>query len=405
RSFRVVDQTALPPDVLSVTPGNAAQGVEANEPIMVSFNRAVDPTRVEIRVFETVHGRVYETAGEGADIREQSSVRTVALDRDHAPVLGHAMNLPGDRTFGFYPSRDYGYGGQVDVDVVYDGDVVSHTAFRVRPLPTLIRGFVANRLGTALGGVEVTVPALGWSTHTDEDGLYSFGFGWSAAEDPPPGLYRMVVNPNMRRLEYGVVEASLHVAARTENRIPPITLPAIDRSQGFTRLLSGTPSGPLADGLFELDLSDARLTHASSTDATVHAQFLTPDALGYPVASTNVFVSWAYGLQPGPIACEGEVGFVGRMPMLSGSYDYFGELPDYALLLAIDPATYQLQVVGVLRVDRDTHQLTSVRPVQLQRLDVLAVGWPASTFNALLASYAEGDATLASLVAALGGTP
>ena len=67
-------------------------------------------------------------------------IKRVDYDRQALP-FGQSL-LPGNRTLAIYPSRDYVYGAEIYVDVNYDGVELERFSFTVRPIPTLLQGFV-----------------------------------------------------------------------------------------------------------------------------------------------------------------------------------------------------------------------------------------------------------------------
>jgi len=59
--------------------------------------------------------------------------------------------------------------------------------------------------------------------------------------------------------------------------------------------------------------------------------------------------------------------------------------------------------VGVARIDRVAHTLSSQGPVQLQRLDYVAFARVSADRQDLLTAYVAGDETLLELIARLEG--
>ena len=398
--FELVNEATLPLELVRSTPANGASGVEANQYVVLSFNRPVDPSLLQIEVRETVHGEVYGDAGEAADVRTASIVRRERIDREREPVPGSLQNLPGDQAVAFYPSRDLGYGGMVYVDVLHEGEEVAHFSFDVRPTPTLLMGFVADHELNPLPEIEVTIPELGLSTRTNRDGNFDFGFGWPADRALPSGTYRLLINPGRRISAYGAMDRLVTIRAEQLNRAGLVMLPWLDPESPFQPVASGERAR-LANGDLELDLTAASLSFPDGQRrGAVHTQLMERRRIGYTLRPPY-HPDWGWSLQPGGIRVEGAVGVSMTMPLLGGSHEYLDTLQELHLLVALDQESLEIVPVGVLRLDRDARRVDAVRPVELDRLDYLAFARVGAEHQPLLARYASGELSLSELLAHL----
>ena len=193
-TFRLRDVAQIPLELVATRPANGGTGVETNEPITFELNRPAAASDLQIIVRETAHGYALR-APPRADLRTASRVDEVRYDRDQEVVPGRSQNLPGNRAYVFYPARDYGYAGLIEVEVRENGVSVGRSRFTVRSAPNLVHGFVVDDDGTPLEGVVVRIDKLGHEATTDADGSFGFGWGWDAGRQLPAGQYRVSYNP------------------------------------------------------------------------------------------------------------------------------------------------------------------------------------------------------------------
>jgi hypothetical protein len=166
--FEVVDLATVPVALVRQEPSIGALDVEADAGLTLYFNRPIDPEQIQIHVRETVRGVVFRGAKEGEfDLRTQSKIERVQLDKTHEPVAGRSQNLPGNRAYSFFPASAWNYGATIEVEVLVNGASVSSSNFTVRKFPTLVHGFVTTELYEPLSGIEVLLPDLGLSARSD----------------------------------------------------------------------------------------------------------------------------------------------------------------------------------------------------------------------------------------------
>ena len=113
----------------------------------------------------------------GAGIAEFGAVELEEIHRDREPVPGGTVVLPDSLAAAFYPERNFAYGSEVFVSVVYGGTAIFRSKFKVRPLPTLVQGAVFDQFMRPLEGIEVRLEEAGQSAFSDHDGVFGFGFG------------------------------------------------------------------------------------------------------------------------------------------------------------------------------------------------------------------------------------
>jgi hypothetical protein len=401
--FELVDESTLPLELVRMTPTRGANGVEANQFVSLLFNRPVDPTRLRVEVRETVHGEVYAPPAEGADLTNATRVDRVYVDRSLEPVPGHVTNLPGGSLIAFYPSRDYGYGGEVQVEAFYDDESVARGSFRVRPIPTLVTGFVADHDGRPLPNVEVELPRLGLRLRTDREGAFELGWGWAADRVIPPGEHLVIVNPEGRDPTFGTLERRVTVRAGQTNLLGQLRLPWLDPSEPRRLLVTGERNA-LMSGDLVIDLSDATFAPTVVEPVAVHAQLMETRRLGHPF-SWSAVPDWAFVLSPTRLDVVGDVRVELRFPLFRGSHDYVDGLPDHGILFGLDPETLRLVPVGVGQIDRATRTVRAIGATHFRRLDVIGFGRARDALLPSLEAYARGELSIVELAHRLETTP
>jgi hypothetical protein len=385
-------------------PAADSSDIEANTPIVLHFNRPIDPSRLTLAVRETAHGKLFAEQPEAADLSNLSEVKLVDVDRSREQVPGEAQNLPENRMVTFYPSRDYAYGGTVFVDVTYKDTDLYHSKFQVRPLPSLIHGFVANETLNPLQGIEVLLPTFDRTAVSDADGNWNFGFGDLPSQRIPPGRYRAVVNPGRKNSKYGSVERFIEL--KDGLAYAGTTLIAeLNSAEPFRHFASGQQTAVLANGDLTLDLTKTTLAFSDGLpEGDVHVQFLPAGQLGH-IGLGGSRPDWAFSFQPPGIKVDGSVSLSMELPKFDGSYSYLDSKPQRMLLVGLDSASLMIAPVGVIEIDRTTHRARSVGSVQLQRLEYIGVSAVGSRRPELLDSYVAREIDLAELISALEVTP
>jgi hypothetical protein len=397
-SLEFIDQASIPLQVVSQEPAADSSNIEANTPITLHFNRPIEPSKLTMSVLETAHGKLFSDPPPAADMTQLSGVGLVDVNRERESVPGAAQNFPENRMVSFYPSRDYAYGGTVFVELRYDGADLWHTKFAVRPLPTLIHGFVANHTLIPLQGIEVSLPELGRSATTNDDGNWNFGFGDTPEQRIPPGRYRAIANPGRKNQRFGSIERFIEIGAGL-GYAGTILIPELNNAEPFRHIASAqvTPA-VLAGGDVQLDLTHATLTFPGGLpEGDVHVQFLSASQLGH-VSLNGARPDWAFATQPAGVMVDGSASVSIQLPMLDQSYGYVDRLPDRMVLVGLDTRSLQIVPVGVVELDRSAHRLRSVGDMHLQRLDYLGISSVAGSAE-LLNSYVTHAIGLAELLA------
>jgi hypothetical protein len=400
-SFKVTDANSIPVQASLKSPLGGSSNVEANEPVVIELNRPVaDPKKIKIEVTETVHGKRYKPYALGASISEFTNVQLEDVNRDQAPVPGGMAFLPGDRLYAFYPARDYGYGGQVSVRILNDGVELARGQFAVRPLPTLATGFVADQFFNPVPELDVRLDDIQVTTQTNGEGVFSLGFG-KAEVAIPPGRHKLVLNPGMKNPSYGVVERWIDLQAGRMKDLGVAAIPLLDAGEPFRRIAGGQASVLLRGGDVDLDLSRASLIFPDgTTEGNVHADVFFGPAVGYPAISVGVPLL-SYSLQPMGIQVSGPFGVTFALPA-GGNSNYIDVLPDYVLLVGLDPEALLLVPIGVGRVDREQRRVRSARALEARRLDFIGMApLTGSSFQSLFSKFADGLVDLPTLTMAL----
>lgn len=270
--FTVADEATVPIALTRVEPARGAREVEANQSLRLFFNRAIEPSLVEVQVRESFSGDVYETARVDTDLRNQSRVEKVQVSRSRTPVAGRTQNLPGNRAFSFHPQNAWTYGASIEAIVFVDGQQVAQTQFRVREFPTLYHGFVLDEYLEPLANVDVELVLDGHSVTTDANGMFSFGWGWSADQALKPGLHRVAFNAKGTRPDLGYLEGWLTISKGEVNTGQSFVVHSIPENARFTPLRSGQRF-VMDEGRLVLDLESATIEYGpGNPDASVAPQ-------------------------------------------------------------------------------------------------------------------------------------
>lgn len=410
-SFSTIDLASIPISIFSQTPVEGAENIETNQPLTLHFNRQVDPETIEVRVFETVHGFVYEAPSDDTDLRNMSNVVRVEVEHEHEPIAGKAQNLPGDRIYSFSPTNPWTYGADIDVEVWVDGVHTASTNFGVRDFPNLVHGFALDDYFQPLSGVEVSLPDLGHETVSDANGEFGFGWGWPADRTLEPGRHRVVFNPEGKNPRLAMVEGWIDVVAEENRGGLSFVVPEIPMSARFVSL-SGEEAHVLENGLVSLDLEDAVLTFPDGSSSGLVAPHLTDVAsAGYPTSLMELPL-FALRMDPGGVTVSGDLSMEVRLPKREGSYDYLASLVNaegrnpVGILYALDPDTLLLSPAGVVEFDPQTMRAVMPRKTNLvERLDVLAFGIAPIHAIPTALQYLDGDVEFDAVVASLVVTP
>ena len=388
----------VPITVVRQEPAADSGNIEANAPITLYFSRPIDPSQLVLAVRETAHGKIFAEQPLGADLTQLSAVNLIEVDRSREPVPGEAQNFPENRMVSFYPSRDYAYGGTVFIDVRYKNQDLWHSKFDVRPLPTLIHGFVANQALIPLQGIEVVLSDLGRSAQTNDDGNWNFGYGDPPELRIPTGRYRATVNPGRKNTRFGTIHRFIEITEGV-GYAGTFIIPELNSAEPFRHISSGqSEPAILARGDVTLDLTQTSLRFPDGLpEGDVHAQLLTPSQLGHTSLS-GARPDWVFGVQPAGVEVQGLPTISIELPKLDQSYAYLDKAPTRMVLMGLDARTLQIVPVGVVSIDRTTHRAQSVGPVHLQNLDYIGVSSLAGTPE-LLDAYVAREISLSELIA------
>ena len=405
-----IDERKVPFELLTSAPANYETGVESNQPINVSFNREIDFSELRFEVRETVSGYVYRTADSNADLRSLSKVTRVKVEREREVVPGTAQNLPGNRSFVFYPEREFTYGASVFVDVIYSGVSIARFRFEVRSIPTLVHGFVTSARAIPLEGVKVSLPDLGYETTTNRDGSFNFGWGWPADKLLPPGRHKLLVNIDDPIDGYHGQVRWLEVYKGEINTVGRLTLAAIDVSEGQAYAQAGGVA-VLAGGDVNLDFS--KVTDLRSPRGTPGASLSLGiedlGQVGYQL-TTPTLAGFGYVFDPPGVSVAGAVDVTIDLPSFKGSYDYLNmvietdDIPAMMWLVGLDRDSGTIRIKGVARIDK-TNQTATADGIVFDKLDVMGLAVILPRHLGYAAQYLEGTLTLPSLCLSVEGQP
>lgn len=395
--FKTVNLDNIELNVELIVPESGSKYIAPNQPIKVHFNKPIDPNKLTIEVKETVHALNYDLESlKGKDITSYGQVQMKEVHKDNESVPGGISHLPNNMMSVFYPSQLFNYSAQIFVTVIYDGQELKRTTFKVRDLPTFISSGVLDQYGLPAAGIEVYIPAIGRTVKTDNSGMYQIGFGDKAEDIIPQGRYKVIVNPGMKNSSYGITESWINVKAGRLNRFGAITVPALSKRIPFRRINSGSSEEILVDGNLKLDLSDAALHFSNGKDyGDVHVQFTEWGQVPHG-ALKNTAPTWVYSVQPAGIEVEGKIGIDIAMPKFYDSYDYIPEDGFLLLMVGYDPRSKLVVPVGVAEVQNK--RVISIGKVNMQSLNYFGYIFVLDEHQQLLQDYVDGKATLDSII-------
>ncbi|WP_189398887.1 carboxypeptidase regulatory-like domain-containing protein [Arenicella chitinivorans] len=390
----------IPVELVRIEPANNQRHVEPNSPIEVYFNRAIDPTLLEVTVRETFNGKTYLNADAlGEDFIYAQGYVLSDVNRNLETVTGQTDMVPGNTSAVFSASRYFAYDADLFVEVKYDNQSLSRSRFKVRELPTFVNGSVSDQFGQPLKGISVSLLELARSTTTNGDGGFTFGYQESGDQTLPGGSYTLVVNDEFGNPRFGTIRTTIHLQPNRINPLSKYTLQELDRNVPFANLNSGA-ANTLLDGDLLIDLSEARLIFPNSrTAGPVHAQFLPFEHLGVGTYQ-SAMPHWLYSIQPKGISVEGNIALNVAMPRLRGSYDYINlDVYQHVVLLGYSGTRQIVEPIGVGRIEN--YRVTSVGKVHAESLDYLGYAIVVPDLLDELGEYANGQISIEQLKAAL----
>lgn len=392
----------VPVNLLRTEPANSEAGISPNAPIVLYFNKHVDPDKLNVTVKETQHGKDYDLSNQvGAGFTRIPDPKLVQIDHDMQPIMGAIQTYPSGRIVTFTPTHRLGYGAHEYLTVQYDGQEMKRFSFQVQALPTIIAGTVSDEKGDSVKGLTVQMPDFDLATKTDSNGNFSFGAGADVKAALPSGKWRLVVNPGMQDPAYGSEIKIVEVVKSRVTTLRTIKTPFINRNTPFVSIGAGNSNSQLAGGDLKLDLSQARLVFPGSGASTgnVHIEFLTMGQYAFPVTRGAV-PQWLYNVQPSGIKVDGAVSVQFQMPKLYGSDLYIPHDGTLVALMGLNPSTGLIEPIGVGEIQG--HTVRSVTPIHPQRLDYLGYAFVSKKGAQVLADYKDGKiANLAALRSAL----
>ncbi len=403
-TVNLINAEQIPLQVSSTTPANESTTAEPHLPISLFFNRPIDRSLLQVDVYETYSGQNYDLAAlAGKSALENQQVELINIDRSREAVPGGLSFFPQDTLVSFSPAREFAYGASVFIDVSYNNQLLSQLSFSVRERPTFAQGTVVASNQIPIDGIEVSIPELGRTAITNDNGNFGFGFGDSAKNALPAGRYKMLINAGLKDRRYGVLERWLNIEKGRINKLPVSALQVLYENAPFSRINSGS-SASLFEGELKIDLSQATLRFPGSSaqqgrqQGDVHVQFIEYGNLPYGSLSAAI-PHWMYGIQPMGIKVNGPVGIDITMPTLNDSYDYIPQDGTLVVLLGYNSDAELLMPVGVGSI-QNRHVISQL-DVQLNELSYVGYALVLPEQQALLQNYVDGNIGLEELKAGL----
>jgi hypothetical protein len=397
RNIVLTEPVIVPLAVTKVTPADGAQNAEPNGFISIFFNNPIDLTKLVLDIRETIHGFSYVDADPpGVDGLQAKGHSLEQIDRDYEVIPGILSLLPNSSGVAFYPERDLGYGASIFVTATYDGVELTRQQFKVRPRPTFIEGVIADNLGQAVTGVEISIPELGRSTTSNNEGAYSFGYGDNAERNIASGRYQLFVNRGLKDPRFGSYRTWINIQNGARNTVASIPLPLANTNIAFSHLQSGAQA-VINGGEVNLDLTNTRLTFNDGLSAgSIRLQFLPLSAVTVRSFDPRYTPMWFYAVQPVGIEVDGAIAFDFALPAYQGAYDYAPLENELVLLLGMDAEALVLAPVGVGKTLAG-HRISSVGATSLKSLDYIAYARVFPEQRPDLQAYTDGEISLEEL--------
>ncbi|MDP2714232.1 hypothetical protein [Rheinheimera sp.] len=401
--FSVTALSDVPLTVVQHEPLHLAEHIERNAAVALFFNKALDPALLTVEVRQTLNGKSYvNTAAPGAMLTDQAGETLQQVNLNNEVVAGGVSVLPGNHSFAFYPQQPLAYGAGVRVTVRYDGAELKRFSYRVRKLPTLVDGALADAFGEELPGIRVALKPLGRQEVSGDGGIFSFGYVGSGEQNIASGSYQLEINPGMENPAFSNLIRHISLTEGNRHDLGQFRLLPVNKDVAFTNIASGQSKAIAANGDVELNLSAASVNFGQGrTEGTVQISLIPFEAVNAKVRG-NLAPLWAYAAVPQGVTVNGHITMRLKAPRLYGGYDYLPNEQEYMVLLGRPTGTDELETVGVIR--RQGNWLVSEGPVALQQLDYLSVGRVHFMLQPKMAAYAKGELALVQLQAALMAT-
>ncbi len=398
--FSIRNEAAVAYELISHQPLNNAENIETNQPIELNFNKVIDPAKLQVRIYETLHGKTYLNRDpSGSDFIDAAGYQLEEVNRDREQISGNISVLPDGKLVAFYPARQFGYNAELYVDVIYDGAELGHFNFRVRKLPTLVIGGIADQFGQPLGGVTVSLPELGRTTTTNNDGGFAFGFQEPAGNEIPGGRYKLHINPGLETPGYGNLVRTINLQEGFKNELTLLRLTELHPGVAFQLISSGQADTSFAGDGLKMDLSNAKLFfNRGRSSGEIQYQFMPYDQLAtqiYPGAAPQ----WMFVAQPRGVTVEGKVGIRMTVPKLDGDYTYIPETTRYVFIMGYNPERELIEPVGI--GEMVNNQVTSIGKVELKNLDFIGYAWVHPELQPRFKAVVDGEITLQQLLGEL----
>ncbi|MDP5212613.1 thrombospondin type 3 repeat-containing protein [Pseudoalteromonas tunicata] len=397
--FTVKTKESIPLQIIATAPQTDDKQAEANGFIAFYFNKAVAQSDISVEVYETLHGKTYIDTSDITDTYlDQPGYKLQDVNRDNELITGALSSLPGDHSYAFYPDREFGYGASVQVNIKVKDQQMARFAFKVESLPTLIQGNIKDQLFVNVANVSVEIKELGIITTTDDNGIYSFGYGTPELKNLETGTYTIEFNGLKAQADFGNFIKQVELTQGSEHNLSVTQLPFIAKNVPFAPIASFLPKSEQAAGDIIFDLSQAQINHKGRSSLMMQftTQNLTSSGLSFGV---DIPVFYLMAGQPQGITVSGDVSLSITPASFMGNYNYLPPNGEYVPLLARKHRTNKLIVVGVAKLNN--YILQSQGPVHLEILDYIGFGRVHPEKQPLLHQYALGELSLKQLQALL----
>src|SRR5690606_35286996 len=248
-------------------------------------------------------------------------------------------------------------------------------------------------------GVTVSLPELGRTTTTNNDGGFAFGFQEPAGNEIAGGRYKLHINPGLETSGYGNLVRTINLQAGSKNELTLMRLAELHPGVVFQLINSGQAETSFASDGLKMDLSDAKLFfNRGRSSGEIQYQFMPYDQLGTHVLPGTA-PQWMFVAQPRGVAVEGKVGIRMTVPKLDGDYTYIPDSIRYVLIMGYNPERELIE--PVCSGEMANNQFTSIGKVELKSLDFIGYAWIHTVSQPRIKAAADGELSLQLLLGEL----
>lgn len=394
--FTVSSKQAIPLSIIKTTPKNEDEGHAANGFIAFYFNKAVEQSDIQVNVYETLHGDTYLPKPPQDSPFTMGGYEVKRVDRDNEPVPGAIASLPGDHTYAFYPSREFGYGATIRAEILVNSEEKARFTFKTEKMPTLIDGNLKDHLFVSIPKMWVSIKELGISTQSDDNGNFTFGYGDQKLPETSANYLTLVFNEFSPASDFGNYIKTLDYVPNTRHSLGVVQVPFLGKNIAFGKVASGLPNTNLANGDLTFDLSQANINFKGKSTVPMQFSIQNFTASGMQL-NNDVPIFYLMAGQPQGVEVTGAMSLTMTAASLYGNTSYLPDDGEFVPLYGRKLNSNKMELVGVGQLQN--RQVISRGPVLLSTLDYIGFGRLHPNLQEHLKNYADGEIGLVQLSA------